>query len=76
MSGLGKQLKEARERMHVTVTAAASATHLKLLVIDAKSDGRAQNRSGIVRISDLVERQDQPGLFQPFERYGRRSLVP
>jgi cytoskeletal protein RodZ len=35
MSGLGNQLKEARERMRVTVTEAAAATHLKILVIDA-----------------------------------------
>ena len=35
MSGLGNQLREARERMRVTVTEAAAATHLKMLVIDA-----------------------------------------
>ena len=35
MSGLGRQLKEAREKMRVTVTEAASSTHLKMLVIDA-----------------------------------------
>ena len=35
MSGLGRQLQEARERMRVTVTAAAAATHLKMVVIDA-----------------------------------------
>ncbi|HAL92182.1 MAG TPA: hypothetical protein DCM68_04065, partial [Verrucomicrobia bacterium] len=35
MSGLGPQLREARERMRVTVTEAAAATHLKMLVIAA-----------------------------------------
>ena len=35
MSGLGQQLKEAREKMRVTVTEASAATHLKMLVVDA-----------------------------------------
>ena len=35
MSGTGSQMREARERMRVTVTEAAAATHLKILVIDA-----------------------------------------
>ena len=35
MSGLGRQLKDAREKMRITVTEAASATHLKMLVVDA-----------------------------------------
>ena len=35
MSGTGSQMREARERMRVTVTEAAAATHLKMLVIEA-----------------------------------------
>ena len=35
MSGLGMQLREARERRRITVTEAAAATHLKTLVVDA-----------------------------------------
>ena len=35
MSGSGRQLQQARERMRVTVTEAASATHLKMVVIEA-----------------------------------------
>ena len=35
MSGSGRQLQQARERMRVTVTEAASATHLKVVVIEA-----------------------------------------
>ena len=35
MSGLGQQLKAAREKMRMTVTEASAATHLKMLVVDA-----------------------------------------
>ena len=35
MSGLGNQLRAARESKRATVTEAAAATHLKMLVIDA-----------------------------------------
>ncbi|HOO21617.1 MAG TPA: helix-turn-helix domain-containing protein, partial [Kiritimatiellia bacterium] len=35
MSGMGAQLREARERLQVTVAEVAASTHLKVLVIDA-----------------------------------------
>ena len=35
MNGMGSQLRAAREHLGITVSAAAAATHLKLLVIDA-----------------------------------------
>jgi hypothetical protein len=35
MSGKGAQLREARERLQVTVAEVAASTHLKVLVIDA-----------------------------------------